>query len=62
MEDILTILNSGWYKVKKDITEEKIIGFAKEQEIMPFIVVGRIQKEENNYKMFYNLKVRYKWE
>ena len=43
------------------ITEEKIIEFASEQGVMPFIVVGRIQKEKNDYKLFHNLKVRYKW-
>ena len=43
------------------ITEERIVEFAREQGVMPFIVVGRIQKEKNDYKLFHNLKVRYKW-
>lgn len=45
---------------KQNITEKEIIKFANEQNIAPFIVVGRIQKEENNYKLFNNLKTRYK--
>lgn len=47
---------------KKELTEENIIEFAKEQEIKPFIIVGRIQKERNDYTFFYNLKIRYKWQ
>lgn len=43
------------------LTEEKIIEFAKKQRVQPFVIVGRIQKEKNNYKLFYNLKMRYKW-
>ena len=44
-----------------DLTESSIIKFAKEQEVQPFIVVGRIQKEKNNFRFCYNLKIRYKW-
>ena len=47
---------------KNELTETSIIKFAKEQNVEPFIVVGRIQKERNDYKMFNKLKVRYKWE
>lgn len=47
---------------KNELTETSIIKFAKEQNVAPFIVVGRIQKERNDYKMFNKLKVRYKWE
>lgn len=47
---------------KNNITEEEIIKFAKEQDVKPFIVVGRIQKEKNNFKIFNDLKTRYKWE
>ena len=44
------------------LTEQSIINFAKEQEVQPFIVVGRIQKQKNNYKIFSKLRTRYKWE
>ena len=45
-----------------NLTEEKIRKFSKEQNVKPFIVVGRIQREQKDYKLFYNLKTRYKWE
>ena len=42
-----------------NLTEEKIRKFSKEQNVKPFIVVGRIQREQKDYKLFYNLKTRY---
>ena len=45
-----------------NLTEEKIRKFSKEQNVKPFIVVGRIHREQKDYKLFYNLKTRYKWE
>lgn len=60
-----SLINEEEYNVfisKNKLTEDEIIKFAKEQGVKPFIVVGRIQKEMNNYKIFYNLKTRYKWE
>ena len=45
-----------------NLTEEKIRKFSKEQNVKPFIVVGRIQRDQKDYKLFYNLKTRYKWE
>ena len=59
-----TLINEEAYETfinKKELTEENIIKFAEEQEIKPFIIVGRIQKERNDYALFYNLKIRYKW-
>lgn len=59
-----TLINEEAYEAfinKKELTEENIIKFAEEQEIKPFIIVGRIQKERNDYALFYNLKIRYKW-
>lgn len=47
---------------KSNLTEKDIIEFAKTQEVQPFIVVGRIQKEKNDFKFCYSLKTRYKWE
>lgn len=43
------------------INEETIKKFAKSQGVAPFIVVGRIQKERNNYRLFHEMKVRYEW-
>ena len=45
-----------------NLTETAIINFAKEQGVQPFIVVGRIQKQKNNFRIFANLRTRYKWE
>ena len=49
-------INSG------DYTNESVERFAKSQKVMPFIVAGRLQKKFNNYKMWNQLKVTYKWE
>lgn len=46
---------------KENITDSDIINFAKMQNVQPFIVVGRIQKEKNNFKLFSKFKVKYKW-
>lgn len=46
----------------QNLTETAIINFAKKQGVKPFIVVGRIQKEKNNFRIFANLRTRYKWE
>lgn len=46
-----TLINEKDYEVFKGenkLTESSIIDFAKEQNVAPFIVVGRIQKEKNN--------------
>lgn len=47
---------------QQNLTETAIINFAKEQGVQPFIVVGRIQKQKNNFRIFANLRRRYKWE
>ena len=60
-----TLINEKDYNQfieKSDLTEEEIIKFAKAQEVQPFIVVGRIQKERNDFKFCHRLKIRYKWE
>ena len=46
---------------KEKITENELINFAKEQKVQPFIVVGRLQKDKGDYRLFYKLKVRYGW-
>jgi HTH-type transcriptional regulator / antitoxin HigA len=41
---------------------ETINNFAKEQKIMPYIVIGRMQKEKViGYRQFSDYKLRYKW-
>lgn len=47
---------------QQNMAEESIINFAKQQNVQPFIVVGRIQKESDNFMIFSNLRKRYKWE
>ena len=54
-EDFKSFINTS------KITEESIKKFAKKQNVAPFIVVGRIQKERNNYRLFHEMKVRYEW-
>lgn len=46
---------------KENLTSKDIVTFASEQKVQPFIVVGRIQREKNNYRIFSDLKVKYKW-
>ena len=60
-----TLINEEDYNQfieKSELTEKEIIEFARTQEVQPFIVVGRIQKEKNDFKFCYRLKTRYKWE
>lgn len=47
--------------ISENIDETKIKRFAKSQNVAPFIVVGRLQKDNNDYRMFYNLKEKYDW-
>ena len=54
-EDYIRFIN------EEKINEKSIIEFSKKQGIQPFIVVGRIQKENNNFKLFAGLRKRYKW-
>ena len=46
---------------RQNLTELDIIKFANQQNVQPFIVVGRIQKEKNNFRIFTRLKKKYKW-
>lgn len=47
---------------KGDFSIEAICKYAKSQNVMPYIVIGRLQKEEYlNYATYYNYKLRYKW-
>ncbi|MBR1883594.1 MAG: HigA family addiction module antidote protein [Clostridia bacterium] len=59
-----TLIDEDAYKkfiCNNNLTEKDIIEFANSQGVKPFMVVGRIQKEKNNFKLFYRLKTRYKW-
>lgn len=60
-----TLINEEDYNLfmkRNNLTEEEIVKFAKEQGVQPFILVGRIQKEKNDFRFCYRLKKRYKWE
>ncbi len=46
---------------KNNISEKTIDEFARSQNIRDFIVVGRIERDKNNYKLFSNKRLRYKW-
>ena len=47
---------------KKDYGIESIKKFAAAQHIMPYIVIGRLQKEKKlEYSRYSNYKLRYKW-
>lgn len=47
----------------RDFSIEAINKYAKSQNVMPYIVIGRLQKEKYlDYRMYNNYKLRYKWE
>ncbi len=47
---------------KRDFTIEAIHQYAETQNVMPYIVIGRLQKEKYlDYKIHCNYKLRYKW-
>ena len=59
------LINEDDYKMfinSYNINEDNIKKFAKTQNVAPFIVVGRIQKERNNYRLFHEMKEKYEWE
>ena len=60
------LISADEYKAflaKKDFSIEAIKRFAKTQNVMPYIVIGRLQKERYlDYKYFSDYKLRYKWE
>lgn len=59
------LINCEEYKEfldKGDFTETSVKKFAKLQRVEPFIIIGRLQKDNIlKYNMFNNLKTRYKW-
>lgn len=45
-----------------DFSIEAIKKYASSQNVMPYIVIGRLQKEKYlDYRTYYNYKLRYKW-
>lgn len=45
-----------------DFSIEAIQKYAQSQNVMPYIVIGRLQKEKYlDYRTYYNHKLRYKW-
>lgn len=47
---------------KQDFSIEAICKYAKSQNVMPYIVIGRLQKEKYlDYRTYSNYKLRYKW-
>lgn len=48
---------------RNDFSIEAICRYADSQNVMPYIVIGRLQKEEYlDYREYSNYKLRYKWE
>ncbi|MBQ9659587.1 MAG: HigA family addiction module antidote protein [Clostridia bacterium] len=50
----------NFYKIG-DFSDKAIIEFAKAENVPPFIVVGRLNKEKNNYQIGNKLKIKYSW-
>lgn len=54
-EEFITFLES------KDYSKSTIEKIAKKNNVEPFIVVGRLQKELNDYKLLSDMRLRYVW-
>lgn len=46
---------------KEKISQQDVLDFAKEQNVKPFVLVGKLQRDKNDYSLFSKLKERYKW-
>lgn len=59
------LLSPESYKMfirRKDFSIESICKYAESQNVMPYIVIGRLQKEKFlDYRSYSNYKLRYKW-
>lgn len=59
------LLSPESYKMfiqREDFSIEAIHKYAKSQNVMPYIVIGRLQKEKYlDYRAYSNYKLRYKW-
>lgn len=53
----------AWIRLcQSDFTIESITRFAASQNVMPYIVIGRLQKEKYlRYDQYSRYKLRYKW-
>lgn len=52
----------NYFTSKADFSLKAITEYASSQNVMPYIVIGRLQKEEYiNYNTFSKYKLRYKW-
>lgn len=59
-----TLINEVQYSnfIEQDnINEKAIEEFAKSQNVRDFVIVGRLEKDKNDYKLFANKRLRYKW-
>lgn len=45
----------------KDFSSNNILTVARKNNVQPFIVVGRLEKELNNYKLLSDMRLQYKW-
>ena len=59
------LMNSEEYErfiEKNDYSIESIKAFAKTQKVVPYVVIGRLQKEKKlDYRYYSEYKLRYKW-
>ena len=44
-----------------DFSKKEVIKLAKKNNVQPFIVVGRLEKEINDYKLLSEMRLMYKW-
>lgn len=47
---------------KKDYSKNAIINLSRNNNVQPFIAVGRVEKELNDYKLLSEMRLKYKWE
>ena len=53
---------ASFYPKKETYNFEAICSYARTQNVMPYIVIGRLQKEKYlDYHQYSNYKLRYKW-
>lgn len=50
------------FKNENNFSAENVNKFAQINNIQPFIVVGRLEKELNDYKLLSDMRLKYKWE
>lgn len=61
-DKLLSVEEYASFVAKQDFSIAAIQAFAMEQHVMPFVVIGRLQRENKlDYTAYSNQKVRYKW-